>query len=183
MGLSNTSRQITPNTLLPYAVALMDASQHPRPLVRSSVTALLGDLYCRPGRLAVRARHLPTTLYDRWVIPTVLYSPQQPTLPPSPWSVSLSDMGLYRPACPSPRPSSFVFASLLPGRAVLHEECLCQGLGCRKWKSRPTISGRPDHPRQVHFGSGVCTSRSLRYLYRTLTPNSRSARHSFNISS
>jgi hypothetical protein len=65
MGPSNISRQITPNTLLPYAVALADASQLPRPLASSSVIALLDDLYCRPARLAARAPQLPTGLVRR----------------------------------------------------------------------------------------------------------------------
>ena len=65
MRPSNIGRQIAPNTLLPYAVALMDASQLPRPLVRSSIVALLDDLYCRPARLAARAPHLPTWQVQR----------------------------------------------------------------------------------------------------------------------
>ncbi|KAK4032065.1 hypothetical protein C8A01DRAFT_20816, partial [Parachaetomium inaequale] len=65
MGPSNIGRQITPNTLLPYAVALIDASQLPRPLVSSSVITLLDDLYCRPARLAARAPQPPTSLVRR----------------------------------------------------------------------------------------------------------------------
>ncbi|KAK4148372.1 hypothetical protein C8A00DRAFT_39076 [Chaetomidium leptoderma] len=65
MGPSNIGRLITPNTLLPYAVALIDSSQLPRPLVGSSVIALLDDLYCRPARLAARAPQLPTSLVQR----------------------------------------------------------------------------------------------------------------------
>ena len=59
---SNFGNHITPNTLFPYAVALIDASQLPRPLSGSSVVALLDDLYCRPARLAARAPQMPTRL-------------------------------------------------------------------------------------------------------------------------
>lgn len=45
--------------LLPYTIALMEASRLPSPLIGSSVMGLLDDLYCRPDRLAARARQLP----------------------------------------------------------------------------------------------------------------------------
>jgi hypothetical protein len=52
--------QITP-TLLPYAIALVEATRLPRPLVGSSVAALLDALYSRPDRLAAHhsVRQLP----------------------------------------------------------------------------------------------------------------------------
>ncbi len=65
MGPPNLGHQITPNTLLPYAVALMEASRLPSPLVGGSVVALLDDLYCRPALLAARAPQLPTHLVRR----------------------------------------------------------------------------------------------------------------------
>jgi hypothetical protein len=67
MGPSDIGGQIKPNTLLPYAVALVDASQLPRPLVGNSVNALLDDLYYRPARLAVRAPQLPTSLLRQMI--------------------------------------------------------------------------------------------------------------------
>jgi len=65
MGPPNLGHQITPNTLLPYAVAVMEASRLPRPLAGASVLALLEDLYCRPAHLAARAPQLPTHLVRR----------------------------------------------------------------------------------------------------------------------
>ncbi|KAK3294506.1 uncharacterized protein B0H64DRAFT_443583 [Chaetomium fimeti] len=66
MGPSNIAHQISPNTLLlPYAVALVEASQLPRPLADNPVINLLNDLYFRPARLAVRAQQLPTSLVRR----------------------------------------------------------------------------------------------------------------------
>ena len=51
--------QITP-TLLPYTIALMEASRLPRPLAGSSVINLLDTLYSRPHCLAEHVRGLPT---------------------------------------------------------------------------------------------------------------------------
>ena len=65
MDPSNIGRQITPNTILPYAVALIEASQLPRPLFDHSVISLLNDLYYRPARLAARAAQLPNSLVRR----------------------------------------------------------------------------------------------------------------------
>lgn len=62
---SNIGRQIYPNTLLPYAVALIEASQLPRPLFDHSVISLLNDLYYQPARLAARAPQLPNSLVRR----------------------------------------------------------------------------------------------------------------------
>ena len=50
--------QITP-ALLPYAVAVMEASRLPRPLVASSVVGLLDELYRSPARLMARVFALP----------------------------------------------------------------------------------------------------------------------------
>jgi len=52
-------RQITP-ALLPHAVAVMEASRLPRPLVDSSLLGLLDGLYRSPAHLAARVRALPT---------------------------------------------------------------------------------------------------------------------------
>ena len=49
--------QITP-PLLPYTIALMEASRLHRPLVGGSVLALLDTLYSRPHCLAARVREL-----------------------------------------------------------------------------------------------------------------------------
>jgi hypothetical protein len=65
MEPSNIGRQITPNTLLPYAVALIEASQLPRPLFDYSVISLLNDVYYQPARLAARAAQLPNSLVRR----------------------------------------------------------------------------------------------------------------------
>ena len=62
---TKTGPEITPDALLPDAVAVIEASQLPRPLVGSSVSALLDDLYCQPVRLASRASQLPTSLARR----------------------------------------------------------------------------------------------------------------------
>jgi hypothetical protein len=51
--------QTTP-ALLPHAVAVMEASRLPRPLVGSSVFGLLEELYRSPARLAARVSALPT---------------------------------------------------------------------------------------------------------------------------
>ena len=51
-------RQITP-ALLPHAVAVMEASRLPRPLVDSSALGLLDELYRSPPRLAARMHALP----------------------------------------------------------------------------------------------------------------------------
>lgn len=62
-------------------------------------------------------------------------------------------------------------------------ECLCQGLGCRKWKSPdPPFPEGLITPSKYILGAAFVriTSRSSRYLQETLTPNSRCVRHSFN---
>lgn len=56
--------QIT-RALLPEAIALMEASRLPRPLVGSSVIALLNKLYSRPDRLAACVSQLPTSLVQQ----------------------------------------------------------------------------------------------------------------------
>lgn len=56
--------QITP-ALLPYAVALAEASRLPRPLAASSVVALLDDLYNRPARLAAQLPTIPRALVQK----------------------------------------------------------------------------------------------------------------------
>ncbi len=57
-----TVRRDIAAALLPYAVALMEASRLPRPLVGSSVIALLDELYSQPNRLAARVPQLPPGL-------------------------------------------------------------------------------------------------------------------------
>ncbi|KAK1775415.1 hypothetical protein QBC45DRAFT_422270 [Copromyces sp. CBS 386.78] len=54
-------RQVTP-ALLPYSVALAEASRLPRPLVASSVLGLLDELYSQPTLLSARVPTLPKTL-------------------------------------------------------------------------------------------------------------------------
>ncbi len=52
-------RSQIPPTLLPYTVALMEASRLPRPLVGRSAIALLNKLYSRPDGVAARVQELP----------------------------------------------------------------------------------------------------------------------------
>ena len=59
---ASTARPQITATLLPYAIALIEASHLSRPLVGSSVTALLEKLYSRPGCPAADVRQLPTDL-------------------------------------------------------------------------------------------------------------------------
>ncbi|KAK3946828.1 hypothetical protein QBC32DRAFT_225409 [Pseudoneurospora amorphoporcata] len=54
-------RQVTP-ALLPYSVALAEASRLPRPLVASSVVGLLDELYSQPTLLSARVPTLPKRL-------------------------------------------------------------------------------------------------------------------------
>ncbi|GAB1311794.1 hypothetical protein MFIFM68171_02004 [Madurella fahalii] len=56
--------QVTP-ALLPYAIALIEASRLPRPLVGSSVMALLNKLYSRPDRRAACVLQLPTGIVQQ----------------------------------------------------------------------------------------------------------------------
>jgi hypothetical protein len=54
-------RQI-PSSLLPYAVAVMEAARLPRPLLAVSVVSLLDELDSKPTHLAARLSTLPTSL-------------------------------------------------------------------------------------------------------------------------
>lgn len=58
MEASILRHQITP-ALLPYAVAVTEASRLPRPLVASAVFGLLDELYRSPARLGARVSALP----------------------------------------------------------------------------------------------------------------------------
>lgn len=140
MKPSNVGRQIYPNTLLPYAVAQIEASQLPRPLFDHSVISLLNDLYYQPARLAVR-HNCPTAWYDGWATPTVLSSPQQPILLPSPWSVSLAGTELHQPLYPSRRPSSFVFVA-----HFTEPSCFIHSFGAARWPTMQTTGFSGDNP-------------------------------------
>ncbi|KAH6618377.1 hypothetical protein B0J18DRAFT_437206 [Chaetomium sp. MPI-SDFR-AT-0129] len=52
--------QVTP-ALLPYAVAVAEAAQLPRPLSSASISSLLDELYKTPARLAARMSTLPAS--------------------------------------------------------------------------------------------------------------------------
>jgi hypothetical protein len=51
-------RQVTP-ALLPYSIAVMEASQLPRPRTAASIQSLLDTLYNEPALLVSRARKMP----------------------------------------------------------------------------------------------------------------------------